>query len=231
MRDLQSNILKLHIMLIGHYGPAFAIKAIDKKVSLWMLFIAVQLPDIIWGTLILTGIEKAYINPSLESNPLDLSYMPYSHGMLSTIIYSLVAVGILMLFPYFRKNKSSAWWIGAAIFSHWILDFLSHRPDLPLYGNSAKVGLGLWNYPTLAVIIEVGIFIAGAIWYAIRVGGFKGWANYLFWGFVGIASIASSVRGDAMSPGSVDTVAISAMIFYAVATTIIYFVEKNERRP
>ncbi len=218
-------------MLIGHYGPAFAIKAIDKKVSLWMLFIAVQLPDIIWGTLILTGIEKAYINPSLESNPLDLSYMPYSHGMLSTIIYSLVAVGILMLFPYFRKNKSSAWWIGAAIFSHWILDFLSHRPDLPLYGNSAKVGLGLWNYPTLAVIIEVGIFIAGAIWYAIRVEGFKGWANYLFWGFVGIASIASSVRGDAMSPGSVDTVAISAMIFYAVATTIIYFVEKNERRP
>ena len=93
-------------MLIGHYGPAFAIKAIDKKVSLWMLFIAVQLPDIIWGTLILTGIEKAYINPSLESNPLDLSYMPYSHGMLSTIIYSLVAVGILMLFPYFSKNKS-----------------------------------------------------------------------------------------------------------------------------
>lgn len=216
-------------MLIGHYGPAFAIKAIDKKVPLWMLFIAVQVPDIIWGTFILLGIEKANINPALDSNPLDLSYMPYSHGMLSTILYSLLLVLILMIFPYFRKNKATAWWLGAAVFSHWILDFLSHRPDLPIYGNSMKVGLGLWNYPTLATIVEVGIFLGGAIWYAIAVGGFKRWATWLFWGFVGVAILASTGRGDAMSPASADMVAVSALIFYTVATTIIYFVEKNER--
>ena len=66
-------------MLIGHYGPAFIIKAIDKRVPLWGLFIAVQVPAIIWGTLILLGIEKADINPSLISHPPDLNYIPSSH--------------------------------------------------------------------------------------------------------------------------------------------------------
>ena len=218
-------------MLIGHYGPAFAIKAIDKKVSLWMLFIAVQVPDIIWGTLILLGVEKANINPMQISNPLELYYMPYSHGLLSTIIYTLLIVGILLLFPYFRKNKASAWWLGAAVFSHWILDFLSHRPDLPVYGDTMKIGLGLWNHPTWAVIIEVGIFLAGAIWYAFAVGGFKRWATWLFWGFVGLSIIVSTSRGDSMGPASAGQIAVSALIFYAVATIIIYFVEKNERKP
>lgn len=141
-------------MLIGHYGPAFAIKAIDKKIPLWMLFIAVQTADIIWGTQILLGIAKAGINPSQASNPLQLSYMPYSHGLLSALLYSIVIVAVLLLVPYFRKNKSTAWWLGLATFSHWILDFISHRPDLPIYGDNLKVGLGLWNYPTWAVIIS-----------------------------------------------------------------------------
>ena len=150
-------------MLTGHYGPAFIIKAIDKKVPLWMLFIAVQVPDIFWGSFILLGIERADINPSLPSNPLDLYYMPYSHGLLSSLIYSLLAVVLLLLFPYFRKNKASAWWIGAAIFSHWVLDFLSHRPDLPVIGNTMKIGLGLWNSPLAAVSVEGGIFRCGTL--------------------------------------------------------------------
>ena len=218
-------------MLIGHYGPAFMIKAIDKKVPLWMLFIAVQVPDIIWGTLILLGIEKANINPLQASNPLDLYYIPYSHGLVSTLIYSLVIVALLMLIPYFRRKPSIAWWLGAAIFSHWLLDFLSHRPDLPVYGNSMKIGLGLWNHPTWAVIVELGIFLAGAIWYAIAVRGFKGWGNWLFWGFVVVSILVSTLRGDAMSPASASVIAISALLFYAVATIIIYFVEKKENMP
>ena len=218
-------------MLIGHYGPAFIIKAIDKRVPLWGLFIAVQVPDIIWGILILLGIEKADINPSLISNPLDLNYMPYSHGLISTLCYSLVIVAILSFLPYCRKHKEVAWWIGAAVFSHWLLDFLSHRPDLPIWGNTLKIGLGLWNYPTWAVVVEVGIYVIGAVWYAIAVRGFKRWAGLLFWVFIFVSVVASSFRGDAMLPSSVSLVAISALVFYAVATTIIYIVEQNDRKP
>ena len=215
-------------MLIGHYGPAFIIKAIDKRVPLWGLFIAVQVPDIIWGILILLGVEKANINPSLTSNPLDLSYMPYSHGLLSCIVYSLLIVAVLL---FFKVKKDVAWWISFAVFSHWLLDFLSHRPDLPVYGDTMKIGLGLWNYPTLAVIVEVGIFVVGAIWYAVAVVGFKRWAAVLFWLFVVVAVIASSVRGDSMSPSSASLVAVSALCFYVVATIIIYILEKTDRLP
>ena len=218
-------------MLIGHYGPAFMIKAIDKRVPLWALFIAVQVPDIIWGILILLGVEKANINTNLTSNPLDLSYMPYSHGMISTLLYSLLLVGVLFLFPYFRRRKDVAWWLGAAVFSHWVLDFLSHRPDLPIWGNSMKIGLGLWNYPSWAVIVEVGLYIIGAVWYAIAVRGFKRWSAWLFWGFIIVSTVGSSCRGEAMSPSSVDPIAISALIFYLFATMIIYIVERNECKP
>ena len=206
------------------------IKAADRKVPLWMLFIAVQVPDIIWGILILLGVERAGLNETLTSNPLELSYMPYSHGFLSTIIYSLAIVGILLLFPYFRKQKATAWWLGAAIFSHWVLDFISHRPDLPLYGNSMKVGLGLWNHSTWAVLVEVGIYVIGAIWYAYSVGGFKRWATWLFWGFILVSILGSSFRGDAMGPSSVHAVAISALCFYLVSTLIIYVVERNQNQ-
>lgn len=216
-------------MLIGHYGPAFIIKAIDKKVPLWMLFIAVQVPDIIWGTFILLGIEKANINTMQASNPLELYYMPYSHGLISTIIYSFLLVGILFLFPWFRKRKEIPWWLGAAVFSHWLLDFLSHRPDLPVFGDSMKIGLGLWNYPTIAVIVEVGIFIIGAIWYAISVHGFKSKAAWLFWAFVIISVVSSSVRGDVMAITSPYQVANAALIFYIISVLLIYYVEKNER--
>ena len=211
-------------MLTGHYGPAFIIKAIDKKVPLWMLFIAVQVPDIFWGSFILLGIERADINPSLPSNPLDLYYMPYSHGLVSSVIYSLLAVGFLMLFRYFRQNKAAAWWIGAAIFSHWLLDFLSHRPDLPVIGDSMKIGMGLWNHPTAAVIIEGAIFLGGAIWYAIRVGGFKRWAGWLFWIFIIFSLLGGSFREMVMSPTSLTMVTIVALSFSIFATVLINFV-------
>lgn len=83
----------------------------------------------------------------------------------------------------------------------------------------------------MEAIVKVGIFLAGAIWYAVAVGGFKRWATWLYWGFIAVSVLASAVPGDTVSPTSANTVAISALIFYVVATLIIYFVEKNERRP
>lgn len=216
-------------MLIGHYAPAFMIKALDKKVPLWGLFIAVQVADIIWATLILLGIEKAGINTEALHSPLVLSYMPYSHGLLSAICYSLAGVGLLLLFPYFRKNKQTAWLLGLAIFSHWIIDFISHRPDLPVYGNSMKVGLGLWNYPAWSKIIEAGMYVLGAAWYAYAVQGFKRWAAWLFWIFILASTLSSTLRSETMGPGNIHSVAISALTFYFFATLVIFIVEKNEK--
>ncbi|MGH7552059.1 MAG: hypothetical protein ACREMQ_03425, partial [Longimicrobiales bacterium] len=132
-------------MFIGHYGVGFAARAAHPKVPLWVLFVAVQFLDVLWGIFVLLGIEKVRIVPGITAtNPLDLYFMPYTHGLLSVLFWSVVAA-----FAYARWKHDAAGgrWIGLSVFSHWILDLVVHRPDLPLVGDSYKVGLGLWNQP------------------------------------------------------------------------------------
>src|SRR5579864_6206218 len=108
-------------MFIGHYGPSFAIKATRPAIPLGLLFIAVQLVDVAWAALVLLGIEKVRIVPGITaSNPLDLYYMPYTHSLVAAAAWSLAAIVLCRLFPGLR-NWSIAAWVGAAVFSHWIL--------------------------------------------------------------------------------------------------------------
>src|SRR5450631_3127893 len=106
-------------MFIGHYGPAFAIKAIRPAIPLLLLFIAVQLVDVAWAVLVLLGVEKVRIVPGITaSNPLDLYYMPYTHSLVAAIVWSVGVAVLVMLLPRLA-TRSAAIWIGAAVFSHW----------------------------------------------------------------------------------------------------------------
>jgi hypothetical protein len=151
-------------MFVGHYGPSFAIKLVRPEVPLWLLFVAVQLIDVGWAILVLAGIEKVRIAPGITaSNPLDLYYMPYTHGLVSVILWSVAAAVLVKLF--LRITRLAAIWVGVAVFSHWVLDFLVHRPDLPVYDNTMKVGLGLWNYPAVALSLEAILLFGGMFLY------------------------------------------------------------------
>src|SRR5829696_3435022 len=161
-------------MFIGHYGVCFAIKAFDKRIPLWILFIAVQLVDVLWGVFVLTGIEKVRIVPGITAtNPLDLYYMPYTHSLVGALFWSGVGCGIYWIS---RKNRPAntggtdrrlapALLIGSAVFSHWILDLIVHRPDLPLYDDSFKMGFGLWNFPAIAFGLEIILLFGGILLY------------------------------------------------------------------
>jgi membrane-bound metal-dependent hydrolase YbcI (DUF457 family) len=152
-------------MFVGHYGPSFAIKAVRPAVSLWLVFIAVQLVDVLWAILVLLGVEKVRIIPGITaSNPLDLYYMPYTHSLIGAIFWSLAVAFVVWLLPRVA-TRSVAVWIGVAVFSHWILDFLVHRPDLPLYDDTLKIGLGLWNFPVVALSLEAALLFGGMILY------------------------------------------------------------------
>src|SRR5918996_5574702 len=122
-------------MFVGHYGVSFAAKKFEPGISLWLLFVAVQWLDVVWAPLVLLGIESVRIVPGITaSNPLDLYYMPYTHSLVAAVLWS---VGAMILCKPLRSvgSWSAAAWIGAAVFSHWILDWVVHRPDLPLYDN------------------------------------------------------------------------------------------------
>lgn len=155
-------------MFVGHYGPSFAVKAIKPSVPLWLVFIAVQLVDVAWAILILLGIEKVRIVPGITaSNPLDLYYMPYTHSLVAATFWT--AAAIVLCKPLRGVGSwSAAAWIGAAVFSHWVLDWVVHRPDLPLYDDTMKVGLGLWNSPIIALSLEALLLFGGMIMYLRR---------------------------------------------------------------
>jgi len=128
-----------------------------------------QLLDVAWAPLVLLGIEKVRIVPGITaSNPLDLYYMPYTHSLAAALVWSLGALVCYRL-AVSTSSKISALVVAAAVFSHWVLDFLVHRPDLPLYDNTAKVGLGLWNLPGLAFGLEI-VLLFGGMWLYFQTG-------------------------------------------------------------
>jgi len=148
-------------MFVGHYGVSFAAKRMEGSIPLWLLFLAVQFLDVLWAPLVLVGVEKVRIVPGITaSNPLDLYYMPYTHGLVAALLWS-VAAGLAYRFVARPSDPRPALVVGMAVFSHWILDFVVHRPDLPVYDNAAKIGLGLWNRPALAFGLEATLLLGG----------------------------------------------------------------------
>jgi hypothetical protein len=151
-------------MFIGHYALAFASRKISPLPSLAIMFIAVEFLDFIWPIFVLLGIESFQIEPGITKlTPLNFTYYPYSHSLLMSILWSILFGTCYFLFT---KNKQESLLLCGLVFSHWILDFLVHRPDLPLTPFSDfKVGLGLWNHPAFEIILEVGMFVIGIYLY------------------------------------------------------------------
>jgi hypothetical protein len=165
-------------MFVGHYSVAFATRKADASIRLWVLFLAVQWLDVIWAPLVLLGIEKARIVPGFTAtNPLDLYYMPYTHSLVAAIFWSAAGAGVYRVVGSATTNASLV--VGLAVFSHWVLDFIVHVPDLPLYDNTAKVGLGLWNAPILAFGLEAALLF-GAIIVFLRAGHARRFAIMAF---------------------------------------------------
>ena len=149
-------------MFVGHYGVSFAAKRVAPALPLWVLFIAVQLLDVFWAPFILLGIEKVRIVPGITaSNPLDLYYMPYTHSLVAAVLWSIGALFVYRRFAPKGLARSATSVVGLAVLSHWLLDLLVHRPDLPLYDNTAKVGFGLWNFPAVAFALEAAVLFGG----------------------------------------------------------------------
>src|SRR3989442_8660703 len=147
-------------MFVGHHGVSFAAKRADKTIPLWVLFIAVQLLDVFWGVFVLLGVEKVRVVPGFtRTNALDLYYMPYTHSLVAAVLWSAAAFAVYRLAA--RRGSIAALVVAAAVFSHWILDLVVHVPDLPLYDDTAKVGLGLGNRPATAPGLAAGALFGG----------------------------------------------------------------------
>lgn len=154
-------------MFIGHFAMGFGAKRFAPQVSLGILFLACQLADLVWPSLVMLGIEHLSIEPGATvMTPLNFSSYPYSHSLVATLIWA--GAFALLYVALSRSGRKAAIVIAVLVFSHWLLDVLSHRPDMPItLGESAKVGVGLWNYPMIAIPVEILLF-AGGVWLYVR---------------------------------------------------------------
>jgi membrane-bound metal-dependent hydrolase YbcI (DUF457 family) len=150
-------------MFIGHYGVGFAGRAArnnQRGPSLGTWFLAVQWLDLVWPIFIVLGVEHVRIAES-TGNPflnLDFTDYPWSHSLLAALVW---AVLFAILYRLRTRDAAGAAWLGAGVFSHWALDFITHVPDLPLYpGSATRVGLGLWRSPAATIVVEGAIFLA-----------------------------------------------------------------------
>jgi hypothetical protein len=151
-------------MFIGHFAAALAGKRADTHVSLGTLFLSVQFLDLLWPVFLLLGWEHVRIDPGNKHVPLEFTDYPYTHSLLAALVWSLL-FGLVYWARY--RRRGAAVLVGAGVLSHWLLDLIVHRPDLPLAPGVAtpRLGLGLWNWPIATLALEVPLYLIGAALY------------------------------------------------------------------
>jgi hypothetical protein len=221
-------------MFVGHYSVAFACRTERNRIPLWVLFVAVQFLDYIWATLVLLGIEKLRVIKGFTAGSmLDSYFHPYSHSLITAVIWSVVAAFVYKTVcsrhscPY---SKSAPLIIGLAVFSHWILDLVAHPRDLAIYDNTWKVGFGLWNYRDPEFALEIALLAGGIGLYLARnaMSAIRNGAVIAF----GIVLVIVQI-GDTYVPRNPLTDKATAMgvwIFYTLFVIVAFAIEKIGRR-
>ncbi|MFH6770088.1 metal-dependent hydrolase [Gaetbulibacter aquiaggeris] len=209
-------------MFIGHYALAFGAKKIDKRPSRVMMFVAVQLLDLLWPIFVLLGFETFEIDPGNTAlTPLNFTSYPYSHSLFMTVVWAILFASFYLAFT---KNKKGSLLLGCLVFSHWILDFITHRPDLPLSPfTDLKVGMGLWNTPIIEIILETGLFLIGVYLYYKTVT-FK--RKVVFWSLVVVFLLIHFMNIFGPPPPSIYAVAWSANLMWLFVFWV-WWIEKK----
>jgi hypothetical protein len=168
-------------MYIAHYAVAFAARSQAPRVPLALLWFGAVWADFLWLLLLLVGVERGAVQPGITVvNALDLQHYPFSHGLLESAGWALLFGGGWFAW---KRDRTGALWIGGLVLSHWVLDFLTHRPDLPLVWGDPKLGLGLWNHRSASLIVEGEIFLILMGLYLATTRGRRWWGHLLFWLF------------------------------------------------
>lgn len=198
-------------MFIGHFAVAYAGKRVAPRTNLGWLFVAAQFADLLWPILLLQGVEVVRIQPN--ANPfLNLVFQsyPWSHSLLMDVVWGVVLASV---YYTMRRDSNGAVVTFLLVVSHWVLDWISHRPDMPLYpGGAWHLGLGLWNSEAATIAVELLMFAAG-LWIYMsatrsrdRFGQVGAWALAAFLLVLYVASIFSP------PPPSVAALAIGGLI-------------------
>jgi len=172
-------------VFIGHFAVALAAKKAAPRTSLGTLVMAAQFADLLWPIFLLLGVERVAIAPGNTAvTPLDFISYPLSHSLLAEVGWACLFAGVYTLVKHDSRGALCLWFV---LMSHWVLDALTHRPDLPLYpGSSTYVGFGLWNSRAGTLLVEGAIFALGVMLYVHATRPRDRVGIHAFWSFIGV---------------------------------------------
>jgi membrane-bound metal-dependent hydrolase YbcI (DUF457 family) len=153
-------------MIAGHFGFAALVKARERQVPLWALMLATVWLDVVFVPLYIAGIESIETVPGTRGGyGAGIIHADYTHSVLGALLIAGI-YGAVAGIPWGRRCGAV---LGAVVFSHWLLDLIVHRNDMPILpgnlGNLPKLGFGLWRFPTAAITLELVLVVAGAFFY------------------------------------------------------------------
>ena len=150
-------------MFLGHFAVGFAAKRLAPSTSLGVSFAACQWLDLVWPVFLSTGLEEVRIRPGDTAfTPLEFVSYPWTHSLLFSCLWAIV-FGVV--YGFRTRKWAAARVLALIVVSHWILDWITHRPDLPLFPGSARFGLGLWNHPPATILIELKLYACAVLVY------------------------------------------------------------------
>jgi hypothetical protein len=199
-------------MFLGHFGLAFAAKKAAPKSSLGILVFAAQFADMLWPILLLAGVEHVRIVPGfLAASPFDFTSYPISHSLVAQLGW-----GALLGLIYFaiRRDGRSALLVGALVPTHWVLDYIAHLPDMPIYPGGPKYGLGMWNSIPLTITVEFLLFATGIALYLSATRAKDTTGKLALWSLVGLLGVLYPASLFGPPPPSVPALAWSAIAIW-----------------
>jgi hypothetical protein len=212
-------------VFIGHAAVALAAKPLLPRTNLAWPLVAAFWVDMVWPLFLLAGIESVKIDPGNTAfTPLDFVHYPWTHSLAAAIVWSFL---FAFLFHRISKQKG-AWILGLLVFSHWALDALSHRPDLPLWpGSGTMVGLGLWHSIPATLAVELTMLAIGVAIYVRAAPARDRTGFFAFWGLIAFLLVAYAGNLLGPPPPNVTVIAIAGIAGGTLFTAWAWWADRH----
>jgi len=213
-------------MFVGHFAVAFAAKRAAPAISLGTWFLACELVDLLWPVFLLLGVESVRIAPGITAfTPFDFDHYPWTHSLLMCAVWALVMGAF-----FWSRNRVAATLVALVVLSHWFLDAIVHRPDLPLApGTDVKIGFGLWNSVAGTLALELSMFVIG---FGLYLGGSQPVdriGRYGIWLLVILLLAAYSGAAFGPPPPSIAAIAWAGIVGGLITAALGYWIDAHRR--